>query len=161
MDDHVQEAVKKQKPFISLFPNSNAAKGIKNMGRHLLKRDKSEFNDFSIDSFWSRCLKLFIDPLQLGMPRKVKEKPGQDKIVTVRTGESLVKPEREGVTPMLADGSLPGPEVQETYGDSGVKDVPHQDIPSLLERLTQGISSISTELSAIREILENNSKFMP
>jgi len=161
MDNHVQEAVKKQKPFISLFPDSNAAKGIKNMGRHLLKRDKSEFNDFSINSFWSRCLKLFMDPLQLGIPRKVKEKQGADKVVTMRTGESVVRPQRAGAIPALADEALPGHEATKKSGCSVVNDISHQDIPLILERHTQGISSISTELSAIREILENNSKFMP
>lgn len=161
MDDHVQEAVKKQKPFISLFPNSNAAKGIKNMGRHLLKREKSEFNEYGINSFWSRCLKLFAEPLQLGIPRKVKEKPGQGKVVPVRAGEPRVRPEKAAVSSSGAGGARPGPEEPGPSAGQAEKDAPGQDIPLLLERLTQGISNISTELSAIREILENNHKVMP
>ncbi|MBN1627705.1 MAG: MinD/ParA family protein [Deltaproteobacteria bacterium] len=156
MDDHVQEAVKKQKPFISLFPDSNAAKGIKNMGRHLLKRDKSEFNDFSVNSFWTRFLKLFMDPLQLGIPRKAKEEPGRENVIAARTNESVAKPERAGVISRPADQALKAAEKPKRSGESEVN-----DIPLILERLTQGISNISTELSAIREILENNYRAMP
>lgn len=156
VDEHVTDAVKKQKPFISIFPNSNAAKGIKNMGRHLLRRDKSQFNEFGLEAFWSKCLNLFTGPLQLAMPRTVKERPGAVKSVAGEPVDSSVKPEMKEV-------AAPGPDVMKaeptkpvTVQAPYVKDIKNQDILVLLERLAQGVSNISTELSGIRGILERH-----
>jgi len=155
-DDHVSEAVKKQKPFIALFPNSNAAKGIKNIGRHLLKKDKSEFSEYGINAFWSRCLKLFGEPLQLAAPRQVREKKEPEKVVAVKPDVPGPEPEKVEAVVQAAEVPAPQPEIPVTVKEEVKTESRPQDLNLMLERLVQGISDISTELSAIRGILEKN-----
>ena len=165
-DDHVSEAVKKQKPFISLFPNTNAAKGIKNIGRHLLKKDKSEFSEYGINAFWSRCLKLFAEPLRLAAPRPVKEKRDSEKTVTakpemsrpepVKPDVAMPEPEQQQADSQAPEEAAPQPEIPVTVQEEVKTESRPQDITLVLERLVQGVSNISTELSAIRGILEKN-----
>jgi flagellar biosynthesis protein FlhG len=155
-DDHVSEAVKKQKPLISLFPNSNAAKGIKNMGRHLLKRDKAEFNEYGLNAFWSRCFKLFRDPLQLTPPKTAKEKPAPVKAVTEPAQMPEIKPVAEEAH--AKDTAMSAPTSQEPIikQEADKKELQVQDLRLILERLSDGMSGISSELGAIRRILEKS-----
>jgi flagellar biosynthesis protein FlhG len=165
-DDHVSDAVKKQKPFISLFPNTNAAKGIKNIGRHLLKKDKSEFSEYGINAFWSRCLGLFSEPLQLSAPKPVKEKMDSEKTVTakpeisrpapVKPDVPMVEPEQEQTGSNVPEEAAPQPEMPVTVQEEAKTESRPQDLNLMLEKLVQGVSNISTELSAIRGILEKN-----
>jgi len=158
-DENVTEAVKKQKPFISLFPNSNASKGIKNMGRHLIKRDKVEFNEYGLNAFWSRCFNFFKEPLQLTAPKPVKERQDQGKAIAE---EKPIGPKLEPVKPEKAHDSVPEkkasppeePVVKQEISKEGGQP---QDIAGILEKLAQGVSNISAELSAIRVILEKGS----
>jgi flagellar biosynthesis protein FlhG len=142
-DEHVTEAVKKQRPLVSLFPSSNAAKGIKNIGRHLLKKDRTEFNEYGQKAFWQRCFKFLSGPLQLTPAKKTAGpvpapvKPENKKETTQAPGEVMTQP--------IMQAAAPGPVMT---GDL------HRDIPITLERLTQGITNISSELSAIRGLLE-------
>jgi flagellar biosynthesis protein FlhG len=154
-DEHVSDAVKNQKPFISLFPDSNAAKGIKNIGRHLLKKDKTEFNDYGLKSFWSRCFKFLTDPLQLTASKTPRDKETQGTAPKQRHDPSQAaelvkeKSERQG-TQVLR----PQPNEQVLSNEPVKKELDQKEIPILLEKLTQGILTISSELSAIRGILE-------
>jgi flagellar biosynthesis protein FlhG len=153
-DEHIPDSVKKQKPFISLFPNSDAAKGVKNIGRHLIKRDRSEFDEYAPEAFWARCFKLFTGALQLTGTRTARGKQ-------VSENPNVEKPEAPPVRPEKGQNQgmagLPlqvkNPCVNQETAD---KAVPHPDVPVLLEKLVHGISDISSELSAIRGILEKS-----
>jgi flagellar biosynthesis protein FlhG len=156
-DDHVPEAVKKQKPFISLFPASNAAKGIKNIGRHLLKKNRTEFSEYGQEAFWAKCFKLFTSPLQLAATRPAKKTPSPEKAANKKSDPVQLNPDKERKI-LQAQGSL---STQSTMPASvaappATEALP-QDIPLILEKLTQGITNISSELSAIRGILERGS----
>lgn len=155
-DNHVSEAVKKQKPFLSLFPSSNASKGIKNIGRYLIKKDRSEFNEYGLKAFWGRCFKLFTGPLQLAAPRVVKEKQAASTVVTGRP-ESLHagSDKGKGLTQRF-DESTSQPKQQAVNQESITAEAPLYDIPGILEKLALGISNISSELSAIRGIMEKS-----
>jgi len=155
-DEHVSEAVKKQKPFISLFPNTNAAKGIKNIGRHLLKKDKSEFNEYGIKTFWSRCFKLLTEPLQLAAPKPVKEKQVPEKGITGKPEAPKTETDKENATCQVREEAASKPEEPVIKQETSKADGLPQDIPLILERLAQGILNISSELTAIRVILEKD-----
>jgi flagellar biosynthesis protein FlhG len=155
-DEHVSESVKKQKPFISLFPNSNAAKGIKNIGRHLLKKEKSEFTEYGINVFWSRCLKLFTEPLQLAAPKPIKEKKEPEKPAPPKPEMPAPAPDQQRPDYQAAKDEVPQPEIPVTVQEEAKAESRPQDIALVLERLVHGVTNISTELSAIRGILEKN-----
>jgi flagellar biosynthesis protein FlhG len=156
-DDHVPEAVKKQKPFISLFPASTAAKGIKNIGRHLLKKNRTEFNEYGQKAFWAKCFKLFTSPLQLSAARRTAkktpapEKTANKKLETVQLNPDKGKEILQTRGELVAQSTIPAAPV------SPATEALRQDLPLILEKLTQGITNISSELSAIREILERGS----
>jgi flagellar biosynthesis protein FlhG len=153
-DDHVSDAVKKQKPFISLYPNSNASKGIKNIGRLLLKRDKSEFNEYGLNAFWSKCFKLFTTPLQLTALKTVKGKAETGKSLTEKPAPLTVEPDKDKADSPVSVAASSVPKDQVVNQEPLTKEASPPDMPGLLEKLTQGISSISSELHAIRGLLE-------
>ncbi len=55
-DPKVPEAVHKQQPLVTLFPESNAAKCIKIMASRLISNQTEEFDKMDIGSFWSRFM---------------------------------------------------------------------------------------------------------
>jgi len=155
-DDHVSDAVKKQKPFISLFPNSDAAKGVKNIGRHLIKRDKAEFNEYGLNAFWSRCFRLFSGPLQLTASRVTKDDPVQVKVITERPGLAQGKADQEKDLPLRspAEPLSHHPKEPGANQEGMDKGIAPRDLTIILDKLSQGISTISSELGAIRRIME-------
>lgn len=153
-DEHVSDAVKKQKPFISIFPDSNAAKGIKNIGRHLLKRDKAEFNEYALKTFWSRCFKLFTDPLQLAAPKPKQEKQASEKGITAKPDVPRAETDKVKAQYQVTEEATSRPDEHVPDREESKTDNRPKDIALILEKLVQGISNISLELSAIRGILE-------
>jgi flagellar biosynthesis protein FlhG len=155
LDDHVSEAVKNQKPLISIFPSSDAAKGIKNIGRYLLKKNRTEFNEYGQKAFWQRCFKFLSGPLQLSPPRKAVEQ--------VSKSEEVQKPAPVSIKTDNGKESVqvPGPVAPKPVIPAAVPNAPatealHHDIPLILEQLAHGINNISSELSAIRGLLEKS-----
>jgi len=55
-DSKVPEAVKKQQPLVTLFPESNAAKCINIMASRLFSNKSEKFEQTNIGSFWSRFM---------------------------------------------------------------------------------------------------------
>jgi flagellar biosynthesis protein FlhG len=154
-DDHISEAVKMQKPFLSIFPRSDAAKGIKNIGRRLLNRDKAEFNEYGLKTFWSRCFRLFNGPLQLTASRVTKDAPVQGKVITEGPGLPRGKALNEKADPLMTPAEQPAnPKATGEAPEGEEKGIAHQDLPIILDKLSQGISTISSELGAIRRIME-------
>lgn len=148
LDPHVVEAVKAQKPFISLFPNSSASKCVKNMARHLIKRDAAEMSSHGIDSFWKKCVGFFNSDLQLTPLKVVKKKVISENSEPVEQGIQLQKAGVEGAFP----------EKEVIVSEPADKDQISQNIPFLLQSLIKGVFSISKELGAIRTILEGKER---
>jgi len=155
VDDHVPEAVKNQKPLVSAFPSSDAAKGIKNIGRYLLKKHRTEFNEYGQKAFWQRCLKFLSGPLQLSPAKKTGE--------PVAKNDELKKPVPVSVEPVdktetvqVSSPVAPKPAAQAAVSKEPAADDLQRDIPLILERLAHGIDNISSELGAIRGLLEKS-----
>ena len=156
-DSNVEEAVKEQRPFISLFPESNASKCIKNIGRHLIGKDISNTDDYGIDSFWNRYMEFFKMPLQLtALKNRDKDgaserRPAENKVSLVegsdRAGFDSQDQERTEGLPSKA-----GARVEEETDECQ----PSQDTSILLHSLVEGIASISKELGEIRRVIEGN-----
>lgn len=87
-DHKVVEAVKTQQPLISLYPESNASKCIKNLTKHLLENQPEDLETAGMVSFWSKWLQLIKSPLNLTGSKKAKkeEKGGTAPEVSSRTG---------------------------------------------------------------------------
>ena len=130
---------------------------MKNIGRHLLKKGRTEYQEYGLNSFWTKCLKVFAGPLQLTATKAASEKQASEKVIKERPAavqlkqdikkelsQGLEVPVQTSEKPVLPQGIIKGAS-------------PRQDIPGLLEKLAQGISDISSELSAIRVILEKGS----
>jgi flagellar biosynthesis protein FlhG len=64
-DHRVAEAVEKQKPLLSLYPDSPASNGIKDITRHLLQKQPDDLKTSSMISFWANCLRIIKGPLNL------------------------------------------------------------------------------------------------
>jgi flagellar biosynthesis protein FlhG len=145
-DPSVVEAVKKQKPFMSLYPSSNAARCIKNIAENLLKKDLENFGNYGLETFWTRCLKLLKSPLQL--PSSKSEKRNGNKTATP------IKPPPETIpssdTPDQSSAA-PSPNCSE-IADMGNLVL---EIQKLSGCLMEHLSSITKELSAIRKVLED------
>ena len=152
-DSNVVKAVREQKPFVSLFPNSIASKCIKKMAEHLVKKKAADYENYGLETFWKRCLKVFNEPLQL-TGTKVDKK--HEKL------KHSVPEKKEVIEPRPAEKKAPPSGVVET--PSSPEQRPHprrvedgnlaQEIPLLLQSLAKSISSMSQDIGAIRKVFE-------
>ena len=135
-DARVIEAVAAQKPFITLYPNTQAAKGLKSVTANLLDKAGASDRGFALDTFLKKCVDIFTVPLKLP-PRKGTE--------------SRQKPAPKGPSPKPA-GVAPahppatGPVQTPPQGDETTR--------RILEQLVEKVSAVSQELSGIRTVLE-------
>ena len=58
-DQNVISAVSRQKPFITLYPNTSASKSIKKIAENLIKKENQGELTLELNSFWERCLSFF------------------------------------------------------------------------------------------------------
>jgi flagellar biosynthesis protein FlhG len=156
-DSHVVEAVKAQKPFISLYPNSNAAKCVKNMARYLINSDVKEIDDRGIGSFWKRCLGFFNSDLQL---RPLKVINGKTDSKGSEPAGLLMQSQRAVVEDAIDRKAMEESFSRKEHGlsESAESDQGSKDIPSLLQSLVNGVFAISKELKAIRMAIESEEK---
>jgi flagellar biosynthesis protein FlhG len=152
-DDHVSEAVRKQKPLISIFPASNAAKGIKNIGRYLLKKNRTEFNEYGQKAFWQRCFKFLSGPMQISPSKKAVEQVSKANAVQDPVPVSM-KPDGGKEIAQVSSPVAPKPVMQAATPKAPTAQDMRHDIPLILEQLAHGINNISSELGAIRGLLE-------
>ncbi|MFH1487552.1 MAG: MinD/ParA family protein [Pseudomonadota bacterium] len=154
LDPHVTEAVKRQKPFISLYPNSDASKCIKNIARTLLdeKAPRSDIN--GLEGFWTRCLDAFRGPLKLdGTRKKGAEASDSTPVAKENKTEEGGGPGEGSALPPNAGGfsapSIESEQPEPTQGDSMLP-----DMRQLLGALSVNISHISRDIGAIRRAIE-------
>ncbi|MBN1930233.1 MAG: MinD/ParA family protein [Desulfobacterales bacterium] len=144
-DSHVLEAVKAQKPFVSLYPNSNASKCIKNIANQIINNKAGNIDNYSLETFWTRCLKILKSPLRLSGGRNNKEaalKKSQpinfaDKNVLLNnTIDSVASQESANYPKMNEDRKL------------------CQEIRNLSNILIQNFSLLTEEIKGIRKAME-------
>lgn len=137
-DDHVVEAVKRQKPFVSLFPNSDASRCIKNVSRYLLKNGTKDMGELGLRPFWTKCFKSFTGPLQLS---GLKSEP-EPEMAELDQSRALDESKREiqKREPIHVQGN--------DKGDLS------REIHLTLNSLAVSMSSISKDITAIRKAIE-------
>ncbi len=147
-DARVIEAVAAQKPFIMLYPNTQAAKGLKAVASMLLEKTDASDKAFPLDTFWNKCVNILSSPLKL--PAKKSEETRQTEPAAEKPPAAAppepARPTTVGVEsgpsvkggPAAVHAPLPGPDA----------------IQRLLEHLVENVSAITRELSGIRTALE-------
>ena len=156
-DSHVAEAVKEQKPFISLFPNAGVSKGVKNIARILISKDMEDMDEYDMKAFWPRCFELLESPLKLPTKKISEQIPVSEKEVTARQEEQAQKPEGDLlISTERAEKELRKGE--EAHSKDMEQKSGSQDVQFLLKSIVNGIDSISSELGAIRKIIERDKK---
>ena len=137
-DPHVRDAVTKQKPFISAWPDAKASKCIKNIARYLTQQQVWDRINEPSGTFWARWLELMSGPLILDgvKPKELQTEPLKKKSVIRQAEEATAAPlSREN------DGNHH-------------QDPATVDLYRLLGNLDKHLSSISNDMSAIRKSIE-------
>ena len=139
-DARVIEAVAAQKPFIILYPNTPAAKGLKSVTATLLEKTGDADRGVALDTFLKKCVDVLTVPLKL--PPKKGRESGQK--------------ERPAVQPDRGDSPMPAAEPAQSPATSPAQTALQGDETTrrLLEQLVEKVSAISQELSGIRTALE-------
>jgi flagellar biosynthesis protein FlhG len=137
-DPHVRDAVNKQKPFISAWPDAKASKCIKNIARYLTEQQLWDRINEPAETFWERWLELMNGPLILNgvKPKEIQTEPLKKNSVTRR-----------------AEGATAAPLARENGGNHQ-QDHVTVNLHRLLGNLDKHLSSISNDMSAIRKYIE-------
>ena len=153
LDARVAKAVKEQQPLISLFPDSDAAKGIRNISRHLISKGLTDINEYNMTDFWQKCLEIFQSPLKLSK----QNSPKSTGTITIKqSNEKDMNKELPGEEKEAKRDTAKNPfpkEIRSVISEE-IHQMDSRDIYNILNNLVKGISSISSELSAIRKIIE-------
>jgi len=173
-DIRVEEAVKEQQPFILLFPDCAASRGIKNMVQRLIDNQPEDLESSGLLSFWTRWINVIRAPLNLGARKEERQntpeagnKNNQQVPVSI-CKEPLQNPEPEQPA-QSEDSTKPSPdssgeeiisrqsgdteplngEGNDTFGSSIQVNLLHE-----MSRLNDGITGVSRELQLLRETIE-------
>jgi len=160
-DANVAEAVKQQRPFLRLYPDTTASKCIKKIGERLLSNTTDHLEYSDIVSFWNRCLQLIRSPLNMPGKERQSDKKGVESL-SPGSGEKdqhTIEASQKGTF----HGKEGGNEVKDNPPVSGVGTNPQEGamdmgpyIMPIMEKLIGGISCVSTELKLLREAIEGN-----
>ncbi len=148
LDDRVSEAVKEQRPLLTLFPEAKASQCIKNISERLLEERPEDFAAADMMTFWRRCLTLISGPLKL---------PGADGADTVHLKRKTEQAEESeakasgrrtenGINPQAGGEKLPG-----ALNVDG-------PLVEMVAGLTVSITALTEELQLFRKAVEDNSK---
>jgi len=182
-DPKVMEAVRQQRPFLSLYPDSSASRCIRQIGDCLMTAGTKRPETDNGQGFWSRCFQVIGEPLKLLDGRKKRHdhvpRPqvngGQDKgqqtaeqgPQTYSTNISTGPHERAG-SPTWE----PEPHSPTSYPEEGEKSaflqMPNSGAPTgaismeqllpIAEQLIGSISSLTSELRLVRHAVERQAK---
>lgn len=144
-DSHVLEAVTAQKPFVSLYPNSNASRCIKNIANQIINHKAGNIDSYSIETFWTRCLKLLKGPLQLSSGKN-------NKAVTPKKSQPIHSAKKNVLLNNTIDSAVSTRPV--AYPEVDKNRSLCQEIRSLSNVLTQNLSLITEEIKGIRKAME-------
>lgn len=154
-DPRVEEAVRRQEAFLLFAPDSNASRCMRHLTERLLDHVHADLDACGIEPFWSRCLELIQGPVRMSPDQdgcKPSDRDSQEE--TADMGPSTA----ERMPPAQGRASPPQPE----EGDSTPEVAPSQQAYfTLLDRLIKEVSSVSRELSFLRETLEKNTGTRP
>ncbi|NQT10866.1 MAG: HDOD domain-containing protein [Desulfobacteraceae bacterium] len=109
-DSKVEEAVKKQRALVLLYPESNASKCIKNIAKRLAEGRPEDSEPFGMSSFWTTCFEIMTNPLKLSAKEKKKEEIA-DKALQIQE-QDPVQPIRETAEECLPEATEDTPETE-------------------------------------------------
>lgn len=159
-DSKVTEAVKNQKPLVTLYPEARASKCIRTLAERLTEGERAA-DQLDAEGFWRRCLDLFRRPLNLPKREKGREErdekdaereapqnPGQAANPPLEAGPSQGAEESadDACIPVRAEG------VGEANGPVDLGG----SLPQLMGKLTESILSLSNELESVRKAISSN-----
>jgi len=119
-DPKVEEAVKKQRSLMLLYPESNAAKCIKNIAKRLVEGRPEDSEPFGMASFWTTCFEVMTNPLKLTAEEKKKEEVA-DKALQIQE-QDPVQPIRETVEESLPEATE---DITDTLSHTNLPTLPH------------------------------------
>ena len=161
LDPHVSKAVKQQDALISVFPNSDAAKGIKNVARYLISKGASEISSYELYDFWQKCIERLNGELVLAYNNKdIKKTEPAPVEISIEQKKKLREQSVElPENPEIAAPSREDKKLDEIPLKNEEIDTKH--VFKMLEGLVEGISTISSELGAIRKMMESDRTNLP
>ena len=159
-DHHVAEALKECKPFISLYPDCQASKCIKNIAKRLVEKKAHPVENFGLETFWTSFLTFSKDPSQSAQrdthgelkgpaPSQQGHQRSQTELSTTQGGP---RADRGDAVPSSEPGRFKeAPDIGQMLQENHL----------LLGKLVEDISALSKDLGAIKEILENGHPVNP
>ncbi|MFH7319409.1 MinD/ParA family protein [Desulfurivibrio sp. D14AmB] len=154
-DEVINKALREQKPFMTLYPRSNAANCIRSLARRLTEEDGVPEDVVDMTTFWNRCFQYFHTLLDLPGSKKGSA-PAQAPTVGVAAPEARsqepagredsVVPVGATVKPVAVGASATVPK----NGSSTTSLDTVQALLPIVERLTDSILAFSQELSRVR-----------
>jgi flagellar biosynthesis protein FlhG len=179
-DPNVTEAVKEQRPFVSLYPDSGASRCIEKIAERLLSAAGDHLESMPLEGFWKRWLHLVTGPMKLpGTKREgdgtvsapgvrqeecKKESPDQNPGQSVPQRPADLEHKEEAVSlPKVEKGLVAALGENETQRSTGegmggsATDLNGYFVP-LVEKLIESITSVSNELRQVREVIHGNGK---
>ncbi|MBN2418197.1 MAG: MinD/ParA family protein [Deltaproteobacteria bacterium] len=155
LDPHVSKAVKQQEPLISVFPNSDASKGIKNIARYLVSKGSAELTNFELYDFWQKYIERLNGELVLAYDKSKKKPESAPEKLPLDQRKKLIeqdaKPDgkQEKITTVVQENRVEESSVKQDQVET-------RDVYEMLEGLVKGILAISSELGAIRKMMESD-----
>jgi flagellar biosynthesis protein FlhG len=157
-DPKVTEAVKRQTPFMTLYPECNAAKCIRKIAERLVSNGTEDAMPGESPAFWQRWLHSLGTPLKLPERRVKRPEPSSAKSAPLTFKEAAPSPKSATVEqapvlnqPVSVQVTSPSP-VESNIGKTDGALLPW------VEKLAQSMSAIAEELRQFRLLIEGNGK---
>ncbi|MDX9787454.1 MAG: MinD/ParA family protein [Desulfobacterales bacterium] len=133
LDEGVAEAVARQRPFVTLYPNGRAAGAIGRLAQNLLDdRPNAAAADEGLNTFWHKYSQIAQGPLR--MPHQKPAKPSEAPLAPPPAEKAAVNNESPGIIPLEVSAIS-------------------QQILFSLNRLVTATTDISRELGEFRQFL--------
>ena len=155
-DPKVEEAVKKQRALVLLYPESNASRCIKNIAKRLAEGQPEDLEPSGMSSFWTTCFEIMTNPVKLPAGEKEKEKivdkaPSQAQ--KQDPAQPIQKTAEEALPETTEDAQEPGRLRGVDKGGDIFKQIkPHTNLPTLPHIVLKLIEACNKHESTIENI---------
>jgi CRP-like cAMP-binding protein len=144
-DQNVVSAVSRQKPFIMLYPNTSASKSIKNIAQNLIRKEVEGVVNFTMESFWEKCLNFFARTLTTGAK---KPSSSQTFLSEVEPDPLVAKPSESATQQKINLSEIPE--------ESSLPQLPEITLPKLPDIATPQLSEIPVPESNNRNSIDKS-----
>ena len=166
-DTKVLTAVERQQAFISIFPDSQAAKSVRIIAQNLILKKSNLLENFTMETFWEKCLYFFTKSLKTGKKKinaETKKKPSKRPAPAPMTDsgsengsttETKPKPVKESVKKnidQISSNLVPSNSTNIPSRFEG--DALAMETNRLLFSVVESVSQMAEEIKEIRGILQ-------